>query len=400
MDPATGGIYEGVRSLVIELEKLGISNTVYSLDEPSQNFLNQNGLVITGLGPGRGRWFYTKKLIPRLVKDIERFNAILVHGLWLFHGYGFLVAMKKYLKKSSLSTGRRVPPKFFVMPHGMLDPYFQKAKHRKVKAIRNSVYWKLIENKLVNHADGILFTTAEEMQLAQKTFSPYRPKRERNIGFGIQSPPAFISQMTVDFYKRCSELERKPHLLFLGRIDQKKGVDNLLKAYTQIVSKVENRSDKNHQPINIPQLVIAGPGLDSPFGRDLLRIVDENSILQKLVHFPGMLRGNEKWGAFYHADAFVLPSHQENFGVAVVEALACKKPVLLSNKVNIYKVIEEFNCGLVKEDSLDGTVQLLTQYFLLSVDDRKSMAANAESAFTANFTISSVAKRMRSLFYE
>ena len=64
------------------------------------------------------------------------------------------------------------------------------------------------------------------------------------------------------------------------------------------------------------------------------------------VYWPGMLRGNLKWGSFYSCEAFILPSHQENFGIAVAEALACGKPVLLSNKVNIAAEIERDGVGL------------------------------------------------------
>jgi glycosyltransferase involved in cell wall biosynthesis len=63
-----------------------------------------------------------------------------------------------------------------------------------------------------------------------------------------------------------------------------------------------------------------------------------------------MLTGDQKWGAFYGCTAFLLPSHQENFGIAIVEAMACGKPVLISNKVNIWKEIQAGNGGWVLEE--------------------------------------------------
>ena len=72
------------------------------------------------------------------------------------------------------------------------------------------------------------------------------------------------------------------------------------------------------------------------------------------VHWPGMLKGDAKWGAFAVSDAFILPSHQENFGIAVAEALACGRPVLISDQVNIAPEIEADGCGFVEHDTLEG----------------------------------------------
>jgi glycosyltransferase involved in cell wall biosynthesis len=75
-----------------------------------------------------------------------------------------------------------------------------------------------------------------------------------------------------------------------------------------------------------------------------------------------MLEGDAKWGALHGCEAFVLPSHQENFGIAVVEALGCGRPVLISDKVNIWREISENGAGLVEEDSVEGTARLLARF--------------------------------------
>jgi glycosyltransferase involved in cell wall biosynthesis len=113
-------------------------------------------------------------------------------------------------------------------------------------------------------------------------------------------------------------------LLYLGRIHPKKGVDDLLKAF---------RRTRKEMP-NVPDLVIAGPGLESKFGKAMWKLAGNDP-----VYFPGMLEGPAKWGAFQGCEAFVLPSHQENFGIAVVEAMACKRAVLITNKVNIHREV-------------------------------------------------------------
>jgi glycosyltransferase involved in cell wall biosynthesis len=98
-----------------------------------------------------------------------------------------------------------------------------------------------------------------------------------------------------------------------------------------------------------------------------------------------MLTGDAKWGALYGCDAFILPSHQENFGIAVVEALACGKPVLISNKVNIWREIEKDRAGTVRDDTVSGTKRLL-DYWLQGAASYSPL-----KCFEENFHIKSAA---------
>jgi glycosyltransferase involved in cell wall biosynthesis len=97
--------------------------------------------------------------------------------------------------------------------------------------------------------------------------------------------------------------------------------------------------------------------------------------------------GASKWGALAAAEVFVLPSHQENFGIAVAEALACGTPVLISNKVNIWREIEQENAGFVQADTLEGTAQLLRQWDALSSTERLAFPERARHCFRAHFDI-------------
>ena len=100
-----------------------------------------------------------------------------------------------------------------------------------------------------------------------------------------------------------------------------------------------------------------------------------------------MLTGNRKWGAFSAADAFILPSHQENFGIAVVEALACGTPVLISNKVNIWREIAADEAGYVENDDLAGTTRLIERWLGTAPDVRAAMKGNARECFARRFEI-------------
>ena len=98
-----------------------------------------------------------------------------------------------------------------------------------------------------------------------------------------------------------------------------------------------------------------------------------------------MLKGDAKWGAFAICDAFVLPSHQENFGIAVAEALACGRPVLISDQVNIAPEIAADGCGLVEPDTLEGTTRLLERWLALRPDEREAMRKQALATFAKRY---------------
>jgi len=181
------------------------------------------------------------------------------------------------------------------------------------------------------------------------------------------------------FAKRVSQWNGKPHLLFLSRIHPKKGVDLLIKAYLKLEQELEH----------LPQLVIAGPGLEESYGIAM----QELATASKNILFPGMLKDDAKWGAFYESEVFVLPSHQENFGIAVVEALACSKPVLISNKVNIWREIETEKGGIVEPDTANDTYNLLKEWLTYSASQKLEMSNNAFHVYENYFTVAKAAEQ-------
>lgn len=377
MDPKIGGPSQGIRNSIPALKDLGVYNEVVCLDSPNASYLGKDTFTIHAIGPSKGPWAYSKILIPWLKANASNFDAIIIHGLWQFSSYAVYRALKDF--------NSRLTP-YFVMPHGMLDPYFQKTPDRKIKAIRNWLFWKFFEHKVVNNASGILFTCQEELLLARQTFKPYKPTKELNVGYGIQAPPVYQDSMNRAFKSHCKKLADKPFLLFLSRVHQKKGIDLLIEAY----SKWAIKDDKNIAF----DLVIAGPGLETNYGKLLLKMVDKNGVIKNHIHFTGMLSGDAKWGAFYGADAFILPSHQENFGIAIVEALACNKPVLISNKVNIWREIKNEHAGLVENDDLIGTSNLLSKWEGLTFNEKEMMSEHAKKAFLKHYAIKPAAKRL------
>lgn len=372
MDPRAGGVCQAVRTMIAGLAARGVASEVASLDDPAAAYVVDDPFPLHALGPGRGPWAHSARLGLWLDANLGSFDAVIVHGLWLYISYAARQAWRR--------RGARAPP-LYVMPHGMLDPYFQRAPGRRLKAARNWLYWKLVEGAVVNEATGVLFTCEEERRLAREPFRPYRPQRELVVGLGVEEPPAFVEAMRRAVAAALPAATEQSFLLFLSRIHEKKGVDLLVQAY----------ADGAAGPA-APLLVVAGPGLDTPYGQGVAALAAGGPA--GAVVFPGMLIGNDKWGAFYGAAAFVLPSHQENFGIAVVEALACGTPVLISNQVNIWREIEAAGAGLVADDTPAGTRDLLARWAALSTTEQQAMGRRARTAFEQYFAMGPAADRL------
>ncbi|WP_405410831.1 glycosyltransferase [Maribacter sp. Asnod1-A12] len=377
MDPIHGGMCQGIRNSIGHLNADSITNEVLCLDEPDSEYLGKDEFRIIALGDKKTSWGYSKHLNGWLHENLSLYDSVVVHGLWQYHDY----AVRSVL--ANLKNRKSKIPKFFIMTHGMMDPYFQKAPDRKLKALRNVLFWNFIEKKTLNSADGILFTCEEELLLARETFTGYKPKKELNIGYGILPPPQINNQDILDFKNRHGLLPDEEYLLFLSRLHPKKGLTNLLDAYSKCVK----------QNIKLPKLVLAGPGIKDEFGQKLFQQVERNNNLKNNVLFIGMISGSEKWASFYGATSFILPSHQENFGIAVVEALACKCSVLISNKVNIWREIENGKAGIICNDTFNDTYILLKNFSLLSNTELQEMKHNAYSVYQNHFTMDEASKK-------
>lgn len=400
MDPVKGGVCQAVRTIIIGLSKQGVYSEVVSLDSPKASFLSKETAKIHALGPGTGSWQYSSNLLPWLQNNLSRFDKILVHGLWLYPGYAVSKSLKQLRKDLPLAV-----PHLFVMPHGMLDPYFQKAEGRRWKALRNVLYWNAIESKLIHQAEALLFTCETERLLAHEPFTSYRPRREFVVSLGVEAAPICSSNMRVAFLAKCRGLQLRPYLLFLSRIHEKKGVELLIQAYAQTyndfaaavvpdTAKVSSTDDSSGKTPAFPALVIAGPGLDTDYGQRMYQLAADLTA-PGAVFFPGMLTGDAKWGAFYGCEAFVLPSHQENFGIAVIEAMACQQAVLISNQVNIWREIKSTGSGMVASDTLQGTKYLLESWSRLTDTEKATMRKNSYSTYHELFDVSLASTRMR-----
>jgi glycosyltransferase involved in cell wall biosynthesis len=340
------------------LQKRGYAVEVACLDAPGSEGVRQFPAEVHAFGPGRGSYGYTPRLVPWLRETHSKFDAVIVHGIWQYQSFATWLAV------------RRTTTPYFVFPHGMLDPWFKRTYP--LKHLKKLLYWPWAEYRVLRDAAAVIFTSEQERKLARESFARYRC-HEVVVNLGIEAPDVNFEKARGHFYQRFPQLQGRKFLLFLGRIHVKKGVEELLEAFAS--------TDMGEK-----WLVMAGPCADGSYLDHLRRLTSKGEVKQKVI-FTGMLSGETKWGAFAAADAFILPSHQENFGIAVVEALSCGKPVLISNQINIWREIVEDGSGIAESDSLEGTKRLLERWLATSPEQRQAMSEQARRTFANRFEI-------------
>ena len=251
----------------------------------------------------------------------------------------------------------------------MLDPWFKRTYP--LKHLKKWLYWLGAEHHILRSARAVFFTCEEERRLARQSFWLYRT-HEAVSPLGIKEPPGDAEQQKELFLATFPELRGKRLILFLGRLAAKKGCDLAMLAF---VCRKEGT------------LIMAGPDDPADLTWSKAQCSTDPAMAEAPIFWTGMLTGDLKWGALHAAEAFILPSHQENFGLAVVEALACGKPVLISDKVNIWREIAEDGAGLVENDDSKGTMRMVARWFALSAEERAAMGCRARAAFEQRFQI-------------
>jgi glycosyltransferase involved in cell wall biosynthesis len=357
LDPATGGVVRAVQLLSEGLIRAGHEVQIVTLDAPESKWLSRSRLPGKALGHGRHGYGYSRELLPWLRAEGGHFDRVIVHGIWQYQSFA---AWRRY-------AGSQIP--YYVFPHGMLDPWFKRTYP--LKHLKKWLYWPWADYRVLRDATAVIFTSEEERRTARKSFWLYRC-REKVSTLGVEARDQVGSGEI--FLEKYPALRGWRFLLFLGRLHPKKGCDLLIDALAR-------RRDSTEAL----RLVLAGP--DQIRWEKELRMRVESAGLGESVIFTGMLEGAMKSAALQAADAFILPSHQENFGLSVVEALAAGLPVLISNRINIWREIEAANAGYIEPDDLLGTARLIERWSNTAPDIRSTMRENAQQCFARHFEI-------------
>jgi glycosyltransferase involved in cell wall biosynthesis len=363
LNPERGGPSESVRMFVQAHRRAGNEPEVATLDDPASGYEKLVECPVHPCGPGRGGYGYSPRLEQWLRENYSRFDGVIVNGIWQFHG----VAARRVL------AGKKP---YAVFAHGMLDPWFM--RRYPFKHLKKLAYWLVAERLNLNRAQAVCFTSEEEMRIAAQGF-PLRNFRGVVIPYGTPGPKGEPAALKSAFAKAFPALQGKPYLIFLGRIHAKKGCDLLLEAFARSAPKTL-------------ALVMAGP--DETGLRPELEALGKKLGIADRVQWTGMLTGDVKWGALYGARAFVLPSHQENFGIAVADALSCGLVPLISDKVNIAPQVAGDGAGLVEPDTLEGTRRLLERFMAMTPESRSEMQKRALACYQRRYTLANSAAEL------
>lgn len=285
------------------------------LNVPLGKAIDKAGVEIRYFSTQYPRWAFSWGFMKALRVAIKWTDIVHIHYLYLFTALVTACCCHQY----------GVP--YVLSMHGFLDPYLRK-KNRLVKAI----YHHLIEQYNWNNAAAIHYHAQEEMALVHKPLKIRAPGVVIPSGLNIEeysNLPAYGL-----FRQKYPVLKGKKVLLFLSRINFKKGLDILAKAFGEVVRR---RSDV--------YLVIVGSDTEG-YGDKVKKWLTEEGASDRTI-FTGMLLGQDKLSAFRDSDIFVLSSYTENFGIVIIEALACNLPVVISNRVNIWREIIEADAGVV-----------------------------------------------------
>lgn len=308
--------------------KLGHDVTIYTtnidgtndLNVPTDKFIRRNGVTYKYFQVNSPRfWRPSLSMAKALKNDIPKFDLVHMHSLYLFHNLVGGYYCRKY----------NTP--YIIRIHGTLDPFLYN-RHR----WRKTIIERLYENKNLKHASAIHYTTQEEKILAE-THCFASPGIVVPNGLDISMYNALPKKGM--FRELYPETIGKQIILFFSRLNFKKGLDILTPAFIELA-----KQNKDYH------LVLAGPdneGLGNWVKEQIknagLAIYGKNT----RVTITGMLTGKKKLAVLNDANVFALPSYSENFGIAVIEAMLCGLPVIISNKVNIWRDIKEDNAGLI-----------------------------------------------------
>jgi glycosyltransferase involved in cell wall biosynthesis len=361
--PGGGGPIEGVKQLAFVNQSQGHRIEVASLDAPDAPYLKDFHLPLYPLGPGWLKYRYAPGLVPWLRENARQYDIIIVNGIWQYHSFGVWRALH----------GTSTP--YVVFTHGMLDPWFKRTYP--LKHLKKALYWPWGEYRVLRDAGAVLFTCEEERRLARQSFRPYHCS-EAVVNYGTAGPKGEPDVELEAFFEKFPEVRGKRLATFLGRIHEKKGCDLLIEAFAKVLA-----------PDAEWQLVICGP--DQLGLQAALQAMAERLNISERITWAGEVRGDLKWGALRASEVFVLPSHQENFGIVVAEALACGLPVLISDQVNIWREVAQDGAGIVGTDDLKGACDMLRTWLEMTNQQKLDMRKNTRECFLQRFEIDQAA---------
>ena len=357
LDPEYGGPPAAIVDSTIALNRIGFKVDIVTHDNKESQFVKIKNTTIHNLGPSLlGDYNLNFKFTKWLIQNRSKYDLFIVHGLWQFN----TLAARLFLKK-----------KYYVFVHGQLDPSYKKFFFNKIKKF---IYWNLIEKKNLKDSKFILLTNKKEKDLLNDTYVNTKGLKKKVVGYGILEPKYDTSKVKKIFYKKFKSLKDKDFYIYLGRFHNKKGCEIIMNAVKYFSLR--------KKPINVLMC-----GSNNIYKKYLQKISKDLNI-EKNIIWSNFLKNDIKLGALLSSKAMLLPSYGENFGVALVEAMACGIPVLTTNKVNIYNYIIENNAGYISSPNNVNFIKIINKFENLKKSNITQLKKNAYRCFKNNFLLS------------
>ncbi len=317
-----GGPIVSVRRLCESLVQAGVEIDVATTDADGPGDLDVPTDRWTDLDGVRVRYFhrwprvdfaFSPPLARFLAKETRSYDLVHVVGTFSFPS----------LAAAAAARGAGVP--YVVSTRGSIQPWSLAQKRWK-----KLPYWTLFERRNLEHAAAIHATAAAEADAIRALFPNARVFVSPN-GVETVAPP---------------KVERNPRqVVFLGRIHKVKGFDVLIPALARVAEALPG-----------VQAIVAGPDDEGEWPR--VEKLLEGARPRPEVRYVGAVTGDDKWRLLASSGVFVLPSHTENFGVAVAEALACGTPVVVSRNCP-WRLVEEHGAGYWVENTPENVAKAL-----------------------------------------
>lgn len=319
-------------------------------------------------GPAFTKYAFSPRVRAWLESNVASYDIVVINGVWQAH--------TRVAARISKAFG--IP--YFIYTHGLLDPWNRRA--HPIKYLMKLCYWRAFEKRSLESAEALVFTSDEEARLAA-LYLPSAKWTALVAGGGIDAP-ARADEAAVETLRQKLQLPGHGKVwLFLSRLHPKKGLETLLSVF----SSIERHDDA-------PTLLIVGEG-----DPDYVRALRSSEAGRSAgIVWAGPLYGGEKSAAYGLAEVFLLPTHQENFGIVLAEALGSGVPVITTRGVNIWRQISACGAGIICEDSEGSFRDAVHTWLSMGQERRRAMGQAAKRCFEENFEIDIPAGRLISAF--
>jgi glycosyltransferase involved in cell wall biosynthesis len=275
---------------------------------------------------------YSRPLAQWMNANVAAFDVAHLHAVF---SHACLTAARACRRK-------RIP--YIIRPLGTLAPWSLRQK-----AFRKQVMWNAGVRKMLRAAAALHYTTNEERHLVEDSL---QLERGIVIPLPVEASESRPSDTATSCFNLPVELGEHPYVLVLSRLHPKKGLESLIRAFARLVRQKEFRGWR---------LALAGEG-EPPYTAFLRQLAHEAGSNGNVM-FTGWLEGEAKTVTLQNAALLALPSYQENFGLCVVEALACGVPVLVSPHVNLATEISAAGVGWVAQVDEASLGNVLAEIF-------------------------------------